>query len=300
MSATKPTVGWIGLGKIGTPMAQQVQAAGYPLVVYNRTAGKLKPLVEAGAKAAGGMTELAAQSDVVISMISDDPALREVGAAVKAGIKKGALYIDMSTVSPATSAEVAGWINGAGASYLRAPVSGSTMLASKGALTIFVSGPKPVFEAHRPIFEAMGKAIHHVGPAEEARHLKLAINLMIGVTAATIGEALAFGEGGGMEWRQMIDIINASVVASPLTGYKAEMLKNRDFAPAFTAAQMVKDFDLALETARAANVPMPVTAMVRQFMGAMVAMGRGEKDFFSYVTLMEDLAGLSARAKNKD
>jgi 3-hydroxyisobutyrate dehydrogenase-like beta-hydroxyacid dehydrogenase len=232
-------------------------------------------------------------------MISDDQALKEVAGAVRDGIKPGSIYIDMSTVSPAASAEVAAWMDKAGASYLRAPVSGSTMLASKGALTIFISGPSQALEKARPVLEQMGKTLHHVGKDEEARRLKLAINLMIGITAATMGEALAFGESGGIEWRQMIDIINASVVASPLTGYKAEMLKSRDFTPAFTASQMLKDFDLVLDTARNGNLPMPVTALVRQFWGAMIATGRGEKDFFSYVTMMEELAGITPQGVKK-
>ena len=115
---------------------------------------------------------------------------------------------------------------------------------------------------------------------------------MVGLTAAMVGEALTFGEAGGMDWEQMIDIIGASVVASPLFGYKTQVLKDRNFAPAFTVSQIAKDFDLALSTGQANNVPMPITSIVRQFWGTMIAIGKGEMDFFGFVTLMEEMAGL--------
>jgi 3-hydroxyisobutyrate dehydrogenase-like beta-hydroxyacid dehydrogenase len=138
----------------------------------------------------------------------------------------------------------------------------------------------------------MGQKSLHVGTGEEARYLKLVLNMMVGLTSAMTAEALTFGEKGGMDWEQMIDIVNNSVVASPLVGYKAQMLKDRNYAPAFTIAQMAKDFDIALDTAKAIDVPMPITSLVRQFFGTMKAKGKGELDFFAYVTLLEELAGI--------
>ncbi len=120
--------------------------------------------------------------------------------------------------------------------------------------------------------------------------------MMVGITAAMVGEALALGERGGVDWQQMIEILNHSAVASPVLGYKAQMLASRDFSPMFTAAQMAKDFDLALDTARGVGVPIPLTALARQFMGALAARGGGERDFFAYVTLVEELAGLHGPA----
>ena len=141
----------------------------------------------------------------------------------------------------------------------------------------------------------MGQKSFHVGTGEEARYLKLVLNMMVGLTSAMTAEALTFGERGGMDWNQMIDIINASVVGSPLVGYKAQMLKDRNFAPAFTAAQMAKDFDIALDTGKAINVPMPITSLVRQFLEAMKATGKGGLDYFGLVSLMEELAGIEPR-----
>ena len=295
--ADKQKIGWIGLGKMGIPMSQNLLKAGYPLTVYNRTKEKTKALADAGAQVADSPKALAAKADVIISMISDDPVLEAVSAGKDGafeGAKSGAVFIDMSTVSPAASARVADAAKKKGIKYLRAPVSGSTALAQAGTLTIFASGPKDAYDQCVDIFGKMGQKSFHVGNGEEARYLKLVLNMMVGLTSAMTAEALTFGEKGGMNWEQMIEIVNNSVVASPLVGYKAQMLKTRNYAPAFTASQMAKDFDIALETGRANNVPMPMTSMMRQFLGTMKATGKGDLDFFGYVTLLQEMAGLKS------
>ena len=203
----------------------------------------------------------------------------------------GAIHVDMSTVSPSVSAEVANGARDRNIRYLRAPVSGSTALAASAGLTVIASGDRGAFDDVLPLLNLLGRVVHYTGDAEQARYLKLAINMMVGISAAMIGEALVLSEAGELDWRQSIDIINDSVVASPLLGYKKAALQNRDFSPAFTVSQMVKDLDLVLGAAREAQAPVPVAAMVRSFMGAMAAKGQGEADFFAYVTLMEDLAG---------
>jgi len=293
--AEKQKIGWIGLGKMGIPMSQNLVKAGYPLTVYNRTKEKTKELSDQGAQVEDSPKALASQVDVIISMISDDPALEAVSFGADGafeGAGSGSIYIDMSTTSPKASARVAEAANKKNIKYLRAPVSGSTALATAGTLTIFASGPKDAYDQCVDIFGSMGQKSLHVGTGEEARYLKLVLNMMVGLTSAMTAEALTFGEKGGMDWEQMIDIVNNSVVASPLVGYKAQMLKDRNYAPAFTIAQMAKDFDIALDTAKAIDVPMPITSLVRQFFGTMKAKGKGELDFFAYVTLLEELAGI--------
>ena len=295
--AEKQKIGWVGLGKMGIPMSKNLNKAGYPLTVYNRTKGKTKELAEQGAQVAESPKGLAAGADVIISMIADDPALEAVSIGPNGafeGAKAGAIYIDMSTVSPVASGRVAEAAEKKGIKYLRAPVSGSTALAAAGTLTIFASGPKDAYDRCLDIFGAMGQKTFHVGAGDEARYLKLLLNMMVGITSAMAAEALIFGERGGMDWTQMIDIISNSVVASPLIGYKAQILKDRNFAPAFTAEQIAKDFDIALDTGRALNVPMPITSLARQFFGAMKARGKGELDFFGLVTLMEEMAGIKS------
>ena len=293
--AGKQKIGWIGLGKMGVPMSSNLVKAGYPVTVYNRTTDKTKALADQGAQVADSPKAAAEGQDVIISMISDDTVLEAVsfgpGGAFE-GAAKGAIYIDMSTVSPMSSACVAEAADSKGIQYLRSPVSGSTALAEAGTLTIFASGPRDAYDQCEDIFGCMGQKSFYVGDAEEARYLKLVINMMVGLTSAMVAEALTFGEAGGMEWDQMIEIVNNSVVASPLVNYKAQILKDRNYAPAFTATQMAKDFDTALGTGKLTNVPMPLTAIVRQFWGTMMATGKQDLDFFGLVTLLEEMAGL--------
>jgi len=292
---SKPKIGWIGLGKMGIPMSKNLLKAGFPLTVYNRNVEKTKELVSEGAEVADSIASLAQEADIVFSMISDDQGLKAVALgtdAVLENSREGTIYVDMSTVSPEASALVAAEAAERNVAYLRAPVSGSTVVAAAALLTILASGPKEAYDNCVPAFEAMGKSLFHVGEDEEARYLKLTLNMMVGTSAAMVGEALTFGERGGMDWEKMLDIIDASVVASPLVKYKIQALKDRDYAPAFTAAQMGKDFDIALDAARQMDVPMPLTAQVRQNWSAMKANGKGELDFFAYVSLLEELAGI--------
>jgi len=293
--ADKQKVGWIGLGKMGIPMSTNLVKAGHSVTVYNRTKAKTKELADQGASVADTPKAAAKGQDVIISMISDDPVLEAISFGPDGafeGAKSGAVFIDMSTVSPGSSACVAEAANKKGIKYLRAPVSGSTVLAAAGNLTIFASGPKDAYDQVVNLFEIMGQKSFHVGTGEEARYLKLVLNMMVGLTSAMVAEALTFGEAGGMDWGQMIDIVNASVVASPLVGYKGQILKDRNYAPAFTAAQMAKDFDIALDTGRANKVPLLLTSIVRQFYGTMMATGKGDQDFFGLTPLMEEMAGI--------
>lgn len=278
-------------------MARNLRAAG-ALGIYNRNPAKAQELVDAGAQLYPSVAALAQVSDVVFSMVADDTALQDVALApqgVLNNLTAGSTFIEMSTVSPAVSARVAGLCQARGISYLRAPVSGSTALAAAGKLTILVSGPKAAFDACQDLLGLLGRNLYYIGDAEQARFLKLSINLMVGVTSAMMAEALTLGRKGNVPWNDMIEIMNNSAIASPLVNYKAQMLKSRDFTPMFAASQMAKDFDLALAAAQSVRAPMPVTALVRQFFDAMVATGRGEQDFFGYVTLMEELAGLSTK-----
>ena len=291
----QPKLGWIGLGKMGNPMSAHLLEAGYPLAVYDIVPAAMNAVAKMGAAPANSAADVAGQADIVISMIPDDPALAKVAAGPQ-GIfqtaKPGMIYIDMSTVSPAISARIGQIAAEKGVRFLRSTVSGSTESAISASLTILVSGPEDAFVDCRPIFEKLGQKVFHVGPEEQARTLKLVVNMMVGITSAMTAEALIFGKRGGLDWEQMIDIINNSVVASPLVGFKAQMLKKREFAPAFTASQMTKDFDLALDTGRKLDIPMPLTAMVRQLYGAMKATGKGELDYFGLLAQMEEMAGI--------
>jgi 3-hydroxyisobutyrate dehydrogenase-like beta-hydroxyacid dehydrogenase len=295
MNPKEKRIGWIGLGKMGSPMARRLAEAGYSLNVYNRSKEKTKEFEERGIRVAKSPKEIAGESEIIISMISDDSALESVVLGedgVLAGIGQGKILMDMSTVSPQISLKVNDVIRKKGAYYLRGPVSGSTKFAASGTLTVFVSGPQNIFEDCNPLLGVLGQKILYMGPGEEARYLKLLVNMMLGTTAMMVAEALTFGEKSGIQWETMLSAIQQSVVASPLIGYKIQPLKDRDFRPAFSVAQIAKDFDVALGAGRALSVPLPMTALVRQFYEGMKATGKGEMDFFGLLLLLEEMAGI--------
>jgi 3-hydroxyisobutyrate dehydrogenase len=293
----KQSLGWIGVGKMGTPMSTNLIKAGYKLTVFDIVPAAMKALVDQGADPAQSPLEVTGQADVIFSMIPDDPALEEISTGTQGifhGAKPGMIYIDMSTVSPAASTRVSEAAEKKGIQYLCAPVSGSTDSAASATLTVLASGPREAFDQCRDIFDKLGQKVFYVGPGDQARFLKLLVNMMVGITSAMTAEALTFGKRGGIDWDLMIDIINNSVVASPLIGFKAQLLKERGFAPMFTAAQMAKDFDLALDAGRKTDTPMPLTALTRQLYGAMKATGKGELDYFGMVALIEEMAGIKS------
>jgi 3-hydroxyisobutyrate dehydrogenase-like beta-hydroxyacid dehydrogenase len=302
MTTTEKTIGWIGTGRMGLPMCKNLQKAGFALAAYNPTAAKLAPLEAAGAKRCADVAALAKAAPIVVSMISDDKALHAVAlgeAGVLANAKAGTVYVDMSTVTPMASAAVAAEAEKRGIAYVRAPVSGGVALADAAKLTVVASGPKDAYERCLPAFQAMSVKQFHLGPGEEARYLKLCLNMMVGAMGALVGEALAFGRRGGLDWATMLDVFNQSAIASPLIGYKTAPLKARDFSPTFTSTMMCKDFDLLLSTAKETAVPLPLTGLIRQLYAASVAQGRGEEDFFVLTAVIEAMAGLKPEAPAK-
>jgi len=293
--AVKEKIGFVGLGKMGNPMTRRLMEKGYTVTVYDRLEERAKELKAAGALVADSVRSMAGAADVIISMIPDDRAVEAV-ALGKEGVlenaKKGMVLIDMSTISPMASSRVGEEAKKKGVEYLRATVSGSPKFAETGVLTIFVSGPEGVYQKCQAILGVLGQKLFYVGADEEARYMKLLINMVVGTTAMVVAEALTFGEKGGVDWVKMVDSLGGSVVASPLVGYKVQPLRERKIPPTFTAAQFAKDFNLALATGKALSVPMPITSTVSQFWEMMKATGRGEQDAWSVLFLLEELAGL--------
>ncbi len=287
-------IGWIGLGKMGVPMAGHLLSAGFDLTVYNRSPGPEAALRDAGAGVAESPAALAPNVGVIISMTSDDGALADVtdgpnGAFTTAA--PGTLVVDMSTVSPEVSAKVGARADELGLGYLRAPVSGGVALSVAGTVTVLASGARADFDRALPLFDAMAKKSFHVGEAEEARYIKLALNMMVGMTSAMMGEALVFAERGGAARDTVLDVMGESAIASPLVGYKIEPMRQRDFTATFSAKQMAKDYDLLLAAGRGTNTPLPLAAFVRQMWSSIIANGYGEEDFLAYVKTMEALSG---------
>lgn len=296
--ADNTAVGWIGLGKMGVPMAGHLLDAGFALTVHNRSAGPEAGLRDAGAEIAASPAELAAKAAVIVSMISDDAALADVTDGengIFTAAAPGTLYIDMSTVSPDASARVAARATECGIGYLRAPVSGGVALAVTGTITVLASGARADFERAEPVFTAMAKKSFYVGAGEEARYIKLALNMMVGMTVALMSEAVVFAERGGVARDTILDVMGESAIASPLVGYKLEPLRQRDFSPTFSTRQIAKDFDLVLGAARQTETPLPLAAFVRQMWSSMIANGAGDEDFLAYVKTMETLSGMKAK-----
>ena len=276
-------IGWIGVGRMGAPMSQRLLAQGAQLTVFDRDAARMQPLLAAGAEAAASPAELARRCDLAISMVPDDAALAAVmGAAdgVGAAARAGLIVIDMSTVSPAASAEVAAVLAPTGAAYLRCPVSGSTATAAAGQLAFFVSGPAAALAAVAPVLDVLGSKRLHVGEAEEARVCKLMVNLVVAAMPTLLGEALTFGTRLGLPRATAVEVLGQSVVASPLLAYKAAALAARDWTPAASVDLLAKDLDLARQAAAAAGLAQPLTELVRAAYAAVQEAGEGELDFF--------------------
>lgn len=298
------TIAFIGLGRMGYPMTRNLLSSGYQVRAYDILPERIASVVQHGAVATTSPADAARGADLAISMVFDDAALLDVALGAQGVVRTvgpETIFADMSTVSPMASLKVAAMAMERGIPYLRAKVSGSIKPATEGKLTIFASGPREAYERCVPAFSALGKKMYYVGEGEEANYLKLVHSIMIGITAALVGEAFAFGERGGVNWNQMIEVINNSALGSILFDYKVPLLNARDYSvPQSTVDVAAKDIDLALAAAKARNVPMPVTALVRELYRTMQARGEGGLDFFGIVRLFEEMAGLDASTPPKE
>jgi 3-hydroxyisobutyrate dehydrogenase len=276
---------------MGLPMLASVLAAGHAVNVYEPQAEARERARELGATPVPNPADAAAGAQAVVTSLPDDAALLAVATRVIERAPAGMIYVDTSTVSPQASATVARAAQAAGVQYRRAPVSGTPVQAQARALTTIVSGPADAFEAARPLLAQWGERIHYVGTAEQARSMKLVLNLMVAATAAMMGEALALGSKGGIAWEDMLDVMQSSALASPLLKVKAASLRERDFRPLFSCEQMAKDLRLILAAGSDANVPLPLAALASQLNTATIAQGRGELDYIAGVLTAEAMAG---------
>jgi 3-hydroxyisobutyrate dehydrogenase-like beta-hydroxyacid dehydrogenase len=295
MTEASKNVAFIGIGKMGLPMAVLVAKAGFAVTAFDQSATRLAEARAQGISRAASPFEAVSGKAAVITSLPDDAALRAVmlgptGLIVAMAPK--AVLIETSTVSAEASAEVAAAAQARGLAYLRAPVSGNASIVHTGALSCFVSGPKDAFDSAKPLFSAFTRAQTYLGPSEEARYAKLAVNLMIAVSAAMMAESLALARKGGIGWQDILKVLDDSAVASPMVKYKTAPLRTRDFESSFSCKQMAKDLDLILGAGHAVGVPLQLAAQVRETYGALVAQGDGETDFIATVKHLERLSGL--------
>jgi len=286
MNAT-PQIGWVGLGSMGSRMAPNLVNSGYSVTGFDLDRTRTASAAAQGLKEATSLSVLASESDVLFSMIPNDQAFLDVVRHFSGTGKAGACLIDMSTISPDVSVRGAALLDGCGISYLRAPVSGSTTLAAAGTLGIWVSGPESAFELRRPLIALLGKKITYLGAHEEARIMKLVVNVIVAAINTSLAEALNLGRRSGLDWATMVDAINDSAVASPYIASKAQKLKERDWSPAATVEVIAKDIDLALELARQRGAFLPSAALTRQILSAVEGKGHGQLDMSSIATFFE-------------
>lgn len=281
----------VGAGKMGLPMARHLRAGGHAVTVHDTDEARL-----ALAQAAGLAPDPQGirRAEVILSSLPHDAALLAVGLQVARQAARGASYVDTSTVSQQASAEVARYCAEAGIAYLRATVSGNNHMAEAAQLTVMASGPRATYEALLPLLRLFGPTQFWLGEGEQARLMKLVVNLLIAQTSAMLAEGLALGRKGGLGWQDMWQVLAASAVGSPILKAKAVQLAQRDFTPTFTVEQMVKDLGLILDAAAASHVPLPQTAATLQLMQAAIAQGDADDDYAAIIKAVERAAGLDA------
>jgi 2-hydroxy-3-oxopropionate reductase len=287
-------IGFIGLGIMGRPMARNLLKAGYPLVVHNRSRAAVDELGQAGAKIAGSPREVAAQSDVLITMLPNSPDV-ELVALGKDGIIEGArsglLYADMSTISPIVSQKVGAALAAKGVKMLDAPVSGGEKGAIDAALSIMVGGDKAVFDALLPIFQAMGKTITLLGPLGAGGFTKLANQIIVAVNLTALGEALTLAKKAGLDREQTLTALGGGLAGSKCLEQKKANYVAGTYNPGFKIDLHYKDLGLVMDAARSLGVPLPATAVVQELFSALRVKGKGGLDHSAVITMLEDLAG---------
>jgi len=291
-SDTRVTVGLIGLGNMGAAVAERILGAGYPLAVFNRTPEKTRAAVALGATAAASLEELTARSDIVFTSLADDQALEAVAAKVIPSARPETILIEMSTVSPAVSARIGSLADAASVDYLRAPVSGNPTVVRAGNLTFIVSGPRKALERAEDVMQAVGPTVHYVGEGEQARVVKLAINLMIAGLAELMSEALVLGESAGVPRAVLLEVMGTSAAGAPFVKYKTEPLVRDDFSATFTTALMEKDVDLALDVAAQFEVELPIAQEMKALLQRAIEGGYGDLDLMALFLQLRKASGL--------
>jgi len=291
---TKPSLGLIGLGIMGRPMARNLLRAGYAVVVHDTNLAAVDEIAAEGALAETTPRGVAAAVDVLITMLPDSPQVREVylgpGGAFEA-LRPGWLAIDMSSIAPSTARELAERAATAGAEMLDAPVSGGDKGAIAGTLSIMVGGTEAAYERALPILSAMGRTIVHVGPAGAGQVVKVCNQVVVAVVIEAVAEALVLGAKAGVDPGRIADVLQGGLAATKVLEMRRENMLTGRFDPGFRIRLHLKDLKNALELARETDVALPAAAQVEQLMRAMVAAGRADYDHSGLVTLVEDLAG---------
>ena len=290
------TVGVIGLGLMGRPMASNLLKAGFAVTVFNRSRGAMDALATEGASVAASPAEVGRASDIVITMVPDAPDVEAVllgPDGVCSGARPGTLLIDMCTIAPAAVRRIHPAVAARGFRMLDAPVSGGDVGAKAGTLSIMVGGTSEDFEAARPVFEAMGKTLTLCGPAGAGQLVKACNQIVGALVLNAISEAIVFGRAAGVDPAIMIRVLQGGVAATRLMEVRGARMAAGDFAPGFKAAHHYKDLRIVLDEAEALGVTLPTTARVAEMFGTLVEEGQGTLDNSALLTMIERAAGVA-------
>ena len=292
-------IGFIGLGIMGKPMSKNLLKAGYSLVVHDLSRAAVDEVVAAGARSATNAREVAAQCDVLITMVPDSPDVEAVAYGpdgALAGLRPGTIWADMSTISPVTSRKVAADAAKKGVQMLDAPVSGGEKGAIAGTLSIMVGGPKEAFEAMLPIFQVLGKTIVHMGDSGAGQVTKAANQIVVALTIEAISEALVLASKAGVDPAKVRQVLLGGFCQSRILELHGERMIKREFAPGFKIRLHRKDLAIALNAGKEFGVPLPVTAQVHEMLNALMVAGKGELDHAAIVNYVEALAATEVRS----
>jgi 3-hydroxyisobutyrate dehydrogenase-like beta-hydroxyacid dehydrogenase len=297
-------VGFLGIGTMGSRMSARLLAAGHEVTVWNRTAEKTIPLRQKGAEVAATPAEAASGKDIILANLTDAAALRSVIAGPGGVLEAHPLppvFVDMATIAPGESAEIAGLLESRGIGFLRAPVSGTASVAEAGKLTIMASGDRSVYDAADPYVATFGETRYYVGPGEQSRFLKLIHQMMIAGTMQIWAEGLVMGEKAGLDWELMLDVLANSAVGSGVVKSKIPLLKARAYGDvAMSMHNIVKDLDLALAAGAEVNVDLPASRRARELYEPALDAGLEWKDYAAVVLEMEERAGLEPRESSSE
>jgi 3-hydroxyisobutyrate dehydrogenase len=292
---SQPRIGFIGLGIMGRPMGKNLIAAGFPLTVWNRSRSGIETVVGYGAAEAGSPRAVAERSDIIITMVTDSPDVRQVilgEQGVIHGVKRDAVVIDMSTISPAVTREIAAALKMKGVHMLDAPVSGGEKGAIEGTLSIMVGGEEPVFERCRPVLEAMGKVIVYIGPSGSGQIVKLCNQVAGAIHLQAMCETLILATRAGVDPARMLQAVSAGAAGSWMLSNLAPRILRGDLNPGFMVKLQQKDLRLIMETSDELHLPLPATALVSQLFRSVEADGNGDLGTQALITTMEKLAGI--------
>jgi 3-hydroxyisobutyrate dehydrogenase-like beta-hydroxyacid dehydrogenase len=290
-----PAVGFIGLGIMGSRQAANLRRAGYELTVFNRTRERAEEwAAEHGAHVAATPREVGERSDVVITMVVDGAQVEEMllaedGAA--RGAKPGALFVDMSTIGPAAARRIGAALDELGHGFVDAPVTGSAPKAEDGTLTIMVGGAEEDVERARPLFEAMGELIVHVGELAMGQQVKVISNAVAATNCATLAQSLVVARRTGVDLEALLEVMGAGAADSTMLKLKGKPMLEHDFAPLFKLDHMLKDIVLCLQEAREAGAGFPSAALAGELYAAGAGRGLGDQDFAAVLAVVEDLNG---------